>query len=108
MEWAERLFLSIVLSIAVLVVVSLPLVYGPWRLADGRGLFQGSASGAPVLEALLLGATLLFAGLARLRARRTVPFAGEPPGDAEAHRRAEALARGECSEEEARRELYGP
>lgn len=107
MEWGERLFLSIALSLAVLVLLGLPLVYGPWRDAAGRGWFQGSASGAPVLEVLLLAATLLFAALAWRRARASPPFPGEPAEEAEAHRRADALEAGEGDEEEAARELYG-
>lgn len=106
MEWAERLFLSVVLSIALLVVVSLPLVYGPWNFG-GKGLFQGSASGAPILEAILGGLTACFAAAAWVRTRRPLRFAGEALEDLEAHRRAEALARGEGADEEAARELYG-
>ncbi|HEV8360103.1 MAG TPA: DUF1616 domain-containing protein [Candidatus Thermoplasmatota archaeon] len=106
MEWAERLFLSIALSIAVLVVVSVPLVYGPWQLG-GRGLFQGSASGAPILELVLGALTAGFAAGAWARARKPQPFSGPGAGEAEAHARADALARGEGSAEDATRDLYG-
>jgi uncharacterized membrane protein len=106
MEWAERLFLSVMLSLALLVAVSVPLVYGPWRL-DGRGLFQGGATGAPILEALLGGLTLAFAVGAWARARRPRPFPAQDPDEAAAHARAEALARGEGDAEDAARELYG-
>lgn len=106
MGWAERLFLSVVMSLALLVVVSLPLVYGPWELA-GKGLFQGSATGAPVLEVVLGGLTLAFALAAWLRARRGVPFPTPPAEELEAHRRADALGRGEGDPDEASRELYG-
>lgn len=104
MEWAERVFLSIVLSLALLVVVSVPLVYGPWQLG-GRGLFQGSASGAPILEAILGSLTVAFALGAWLRARRMPPVP-EQEGT-RAHARAEALARGEGDADEAARDLYG-
>lgn len=106
-EWAERVLLSIVLSIAVLVVATVPLVYGPWRDAAGRGWFQGRASGAPVLEAILLALTLFFAALAWRRRRADAPYPGWPPKDAEAHRRADALERGEGAEDEAAKDLYG-
>lgn len=106
-EWAERVFLSVVLSIALLVVVSVPLLYGPWRDAAGRGWFQGGASGAPVLEAILLGLTAAFAALAWRRRRADAPYPGWPPEVAAAHRRADALERGEGDEEEAARDLYG-
>lgn len=106
MEWTERLFLSVALSVAVLVVVSVPLVYGPWQLG-GRGPFQGSASGAPVLEALLGALTLAFAAGAWARARRVPPFPAQDAGEHEAHRRAEALARGEGDPAAAAGELYG-
>jgi uncharacterized membrane protein len=106
MEWAERLFLSVVLSIAILVLVSVPLLYGPWSVGD-RGLFQGSATGAPILEAILASLTACFAIGAWLRSRRAVPFRGESPDEVAAHRKAEALARGEGSDEDVARELYG-
>lgn len=107
MEWAERLFLSVVASLGVLVVVSVPLVYGPWRDAAGRGWFQGSATGAPVLEAVLGGLTLLFTAGAWWRARQAPPFPAESAEEAEAHRQADALERGEGDEERAARDLYG-
>ena len=107
MGWAERLFLSVIVSLAILVVVGFPLVYGPWRLADGRGLFQGGASGVPILEALLGLLTLAFAAGAWWRAQQAVPFPTPPAEELEAHRRADALDRGEGDPEEAARDLYG-
>lgn len=105
-EWAERLLLSVFLSLAILVVVSVPLVYGPWSLG-GRGLFQGSASGAPVLEAILGALTLAFALGAWARARRSPRFPTPPAEELEAHHRADALARGEGDERAAAEALYG-
>lgn len=106
-EWAERLALSVMLSLALLVVVSVPLVYGPWSL-DGRGLFQGGASGAPVLEAVLGGLALAFALGAWARARTPQPVPTPPDEELDGHRRAEALARGEGDADEAAAALYGP
>jgi hypothetical protein len=105
-EWARRLLLSVALSLALLILVSVPLVYGPWQLG-GRGLFQGSATGAPVLEALLAGMTLLFAAGAWARARMHPRFPGRDPREEQQHARADALARGEGDEREAAEDLYG-
>jgi uncharacterized membrane protein len=107
MEWAERLFLSVLASIAIVVLAGALLVYGPWRDAAGRGLFQGSATGAPVLEALLGGLTLAFALGAWWRMRRAVPYPAPAAGEAEAHRAADALEQGEGDPEQAARDLYG-
>lgn len=104
--WAERVFLSVLLSLALLVVLSIPLLYGPWSLG-GRGPFQGSASGAPVLEVILGGLTALFAAGAWLRARASPPVPTAPPDEAPAHTRADALERGEGDAEEHARDLYG-
>ena len=104
--WAERIFLSIVLSIALLVGVSIPLAYGPWQLG-GRGLFQGSATGAPVLEALLGGMTLAFAAGARWRARRAPPFPTPELEETALHRAAEAVERGEADPTRLAARLYG-
>ncbi|MCA1814462.1 MAG: DUF1616 domain-containing protein, partial [Halobacteriales archaeon] len=94
------------LSIAVLVLATIPLVYGPWQLG-GRGLFQGGATGAPVLEALLGALTLLFAAGAWLRARRVPPFPAQDAHEHDQHARADQLARGEADEADASKDLYG-
>jgi uncharacterized membrane protein len=105
-EWARRLLLGVVLSVALVVVVSVPLVYGPWSLG-GRGLFQGGATGAPVLELVLGALSLLFALGWGVRRTYRSPFPGRDPEEEQQHRRAEQLARGEGSEEDADRDLYG-
>lgn len=77
-EASLTLLLSVVLSLAVATLAGLVLGFLP---ADGRGAFQGRVTGAPYLEATLLGTSLVLFSVAFARGAfpRLAALAGWTP-----------------------------